>query len=50
LRNEAIGDSALIEHLDSTYVQPACAQAVEILTLAPLDNGNVYAPQGQLAR
>jgi hypothetical protein len=50
LRNEAIGDSPLIEHLDGTYMQPACAQAVEILTFAPLDNRDVDARQGQLAR
>jgi hypothetical protein len=50
LRNEAIGDSPLIEYFDGTYVQAACAQAVEILTFAALDNGDVDPRQGQLAR
>jgi hypothetical protein len=31
-------------------VEPACAQAVKILTFAPLNNGDVDARQGQLAR
>jgi hypothetical protein len=50
LRNEAIRDSALIEHLDRAYVQPACAQTVEVLARAPLDNGHVDTRQRQLAR
>jgi hypothetical protein len=50
LRNEAIGDPPLIEHLEGTYMQPACAQAVEIQTFAALDNSDVDARQGQLAR
>jgi hypothetical protein len=50
LRNEPIGDSALIKHLNRAYVQPACPQSFECLALAPLDNSDVDACQRQLAR
>ena len=50
LREEPIGDSALIEDLDGARVQTACARADEVLAGAPLDNGNVDARQRQLAR
>src|SRR5882724_4488939 len=49
LREEPISDSALIENLDGARVQTACARANEVLTGAPLDNGNVDARQRQLA-
>jgi hypothetical protein len=50
LRQEPIGDSALIENLDRARVQTACSRAAEVLAGAPLDNGNVDARQRQLAR
>ena len=50
LREEPIGDSALIEHLDGACVQAACARAGEVLALAPLDDGDVDPRQRQLAR
>ena len=50
LREEPIGDSALIEDLDGARVQAARARADELLAGAPLDNGNVDARQRQLAR
>ena len=50
LREEPIGDSALIEDLDGACVQAAGARADEVLAGAPLDNGNVDARQRQLAR
>ena len=50
LREEPIGDSALIEDLDGAREQTACARAAEVLAGAPLDNGNVDARQRQLAR
>jgi hypothetical protein len=49
LRNEAIGDTTLIKHLDRAYVQSACAQTREVLTGTSLDNGNVNARQSNLA-
>ena len=49
LREEPIGDAALIEDLDRARVQTACARAGEFLAGAPLDNGNVDARQRQLA-
>ncbi len=50
LREEPVGDSALIENLDGACVQTACARAGQVLGGAPLDNGNVDARQRQLAR
>ena len=50
LREEPIGDSALIENLDGARVQAARARADEVLAGAPLDNGDVDARQRQLAR
>ena len=50
LREEPIGDAALIEDLDGARVQTACARAGEVLAGAPLDNGDVDARQRQLAR
>jgi hypothetical protein len=50
LREEPIGDSALIEDFDGAREQTACAQAGEVLAGAPFDDGNVDARQRQLAR
>ena len=50
LREEPIGDAALIEDLDGACVQTAGARAGEILAGAPLDDGDVDARQRQLAR
>ncbi len=50
LREEPIGDSALIEDLDGACVQAAGARAGEVLVGAPLDDRNVHARQHQLAR
>ena len=50
LREEPIGDAALIEDLDGARVEPPCARADEVLVCAPLDNGDVDARQRQLAR
>src|SRR3954470_20738732 len=50
LREEAIRDSALIEHLDSACVKAARARAGQVLARAPLDDGNVDLRQRQLAR
>ena len=50
LREEPIGDSALIEDLDGARVQTTRARAGEVLAGAPLDNRNVDARQRQLAR
>jgi len=50
LREEPIGDAALIELLDGARVQTAGAQAVELPAGAPLDNRNVDPRQRQLAR
>jgi hypothetical protein len=49
LREEAIGDAALIEHLDRARMQTAGARAGEVLRGAPLDDGNVDMRQRQLA-
>ena len=43
LREEAVGDPALIENLDGTGVQTARARAEQLLARAPLDNGDVDA-------
>jgi hypothetical protein len=50
LREEPIGDAALIENLDGTCVQTTRARAGEGLAGAPLDNGGVDPRQRQLAR
>jgi hypothetical protein len=50
LREEPIGDAALIEHLDRARVQTAGARAGQVLPGAPLDDGDVDARQRQLAR
>ena len=50
LREEAIRDAALIEHLDGARMQTARARAVEVLAGAPLDDGDVDARQRQLGR
>ena len=50
LRDEPIGDSALIENLDGAREQTACARAGEILVGAPLDDRDVDPRQRQLAR
>jgi hypothetical protein len=50
LREEPIGDAALVEHLDGACVQTACARAGEFLAGAPLHNGDVDARQRELAR
>ena len=47
---EALGDAALIEHLDRARVQPAGARAGELLAGAPLDDGDVDPRQRQLGR
>ena len=49
-REEAIGDSTLIEHLDRACVQTTGARADELLAGAPLDNGDVDPRLRQLAR
>ena len=50
LREEPVGDTALIEDLDGARVQTARARAGEVLAGAPFDNGDVDARQRQLAR
>ena len=50
LREEPIGDAALIEDLDGACVQTAGARAGEVLAGAPLDDGDVDARQRQFAR
>jgi hypothetical protein len=49
LRQEAVGDSALIENLERARVQAPCARTSEFLAGAPLHNGDVNARQRQLA-
>ena len=49
LREEPLGDAALIEHLDGAGVQAAGSRAVEVLGGATFDDGDVDAGQGQLA-
>jgi hypothetical protein len=49
LREEPIGDAALIEDLDGACLQAARTRAGEVLAGAPLDNGHVGACQRQLA-
>ncbi len=48
LREEPIGDAALIEHLDRSRVEPAGAGADELVVGALLDHRDVDAGQGQL--
>lgn len=50
LREEALGDPALIENLDGARMESARAPAVKILTGAPFDDGDVDVRQGQLTR
>ena len=50
LRQEPVGDAALVEDLDGARVQAAGARAGEVLAGAPLDDGDVDARQRQLAR
>jgi hypothetical protein len=50
LREEPIGDAALIENLDRACVQTARARAGEVLAGAPFDDGNIDTRQRQLAR
>ena len=50
LGQESIGDPALVEDLDRACVQATRAPAGEILARASLDNRDVDARQGQLAR
>ncbi len=50
LRQEALGDASLIEHLDRACMQAARARAGEVLVGAPLDDGDVDTRQRQLAR
>ena len=49
LREEPIGDAALIEHLDGARVQTAGARAVELLARAPLDDCDIDPRQRQLS-
>ena len=50
LREEPVGDPALVENLDRPCVQTACARAGQLLGGAPLDDGDVDPRQRQLAR
>ena len=50
LREEALRDSTLIEHLDGACMQTAGARAGELLADASLDDGHVHPRQGQLGR
>ncbi len=50
LRDEPIGDAALVEYFDRPREQAARARAGQILIGAPLDDGDVHAGQCQLAR
>ena len=50
LREEALRDAALIEHLDGARMQTACARAGELLVRAPLDDGDVDARERELGR
>jgi hypothetical protein len=50
LREKPFGDSALIEYLDGTRVQPTRSGAGEVLVGTPLDYGDINASQSQLAR
>ena len=50
LREEPIGDPALVEHLDRARVQAAGAGADELPVGTPLDDRDVDARERQLAR
>ena len=50
LGEEAVGDAALVKHLDGTRMQTARAPADKLLVLAPLDDGDVDTRQSKLAR
>ena len=50
LRNEAIGDSPLIEYLGRAWVQAARSQAGEVLAFAPFYDGDVDPRQRQFPR
>ena len=50
LREEPIGDAALVEDLDRARVQAARARAGEVLVGAPLDDRDVDPRQRQLGR
>src|SRR5687768_1688169 len=50
LREEPVGDAALVEDLDGTREQAARARAGEVLTGAALDDGDIHTRQRQLAR
>jgi hypothetical protein len=50
LREETIGDPALIEDLDRARLQTACARSQELVVDAPLDHRDVDTRQRQLAR
>ena len=50
LREEPIGNSALIEDLDGARVQTACARAFDVLARASLNDGDVHPGQRQLSR
>jgi hypothetical protein len=41
LRQEAIGDAALVEYLDGARLQAAGARAGKVLVLTPLDDGDI---------
>jgi len=42
-------DSPLIEHLERAFVQPACAQAGEVVAFAPLNDRDIDPRQRQFA-
>ena len=46
---EAIGNAALIQHLDGSGMQAAGARALELPVAPTLDNRNIHARQGQFA-
>ena len=50
LREEPVGDPALIEDLDGPWVQTTRARAGQVLAGAPLDDRDVHARQRQLSR
>ena len=50
LREEAIGDAALVEHLDGAGVQAPGSRSVELLTGASFDDDDVDPRQRQLGR
>ena len=50
LGQEAVGDPALVEHLDRPRVQPARPRAGKVLVRAPLDDRHVDPRERQLPR